>query len=136
MELLNAMSVAASGMRAQATRLRVVSENLANADTTIGADGINPYRRRLVNFKNEMDRASGASLVRVSDIALDRSDFRLDYNPTSPNADPDGYVRMPNVNSLVEIMDMREAQQSYEADMNALDASKTMMTRTVDLLRQ
>src|SRR5215813_4528097 len=103
MELINAMSIGASGMRAQATRLRVVAENMANADTAIGADGVNPYRRRLVNFKNELDRATGAKLVKVSDISLDRSDYKLDYNPTHPNADPDGYVRMPNVDVMVEM---------------------------------
>ncbi|MBI1778649.1 MAG: flagellar basal body rod protein FlgC [Proteobacteria bacterium] len=135
MELLNAINVAASGMKAQSTRLRVVSENLANADTMIGADGVNPYRRRLVNFKNELDRASGARLVRVGEVALDRSDYKMEYNPTHPSADPDGYVRMPNVNSLVEIMDMREAQRSYDANVTMIENSRSMLQRTVDLLR-
>ncbi len=134
MELLNAMSVAASGMRAQSTRLRVVSENLANADTTVGADGVNPYRRRLVNFKNELDRSTGANLVKVSGIALDRSDYKMDYNPTNPAADPDGYVRMPNVNTLVEVMDMREAQRSYEANVTMIENSRSMLQRTLDML--
>jgi flagellar basal-body rod protein FlgC len=135
MELINAMSIGASAMRAQSTRLRVVAENMANADTAIGADGVNPYRRRLVNFKNELDRASGAKLVRVSDISLDRSDYKLDYNPTHPNADPDGYVRMPNVDVMVEMMDMREAQRSYEANVTMIENSRSMLQRTVDMLR-
>ena len=135
MELLNAMNIAASGMRAQSTRLRVVSENLANADTSIGADGVNPYRRHLVNFKSELDRATGAQLVNVGEISLDRSDFRMDYNPTHPNADPDGYVRMPNVNTLVEVMDMREAQRSYDANVTMIENSRSMLQRTVDMLR-
>jgi flagellar basal-body rod protein FlgC len=135
MELINAMNIGASGMRAQSTRLRVVAENLANADTAISADGVNPYRRRLVNFKNELDRASGASMVRVSDITLDRSDYKLNYNPTHPNADPDGYVRMPNVDTMVEMMDMREAQRSYEANVTMIENSRSMLQRTVDMLR-
>src|SRR5437868_306422 len=135
MELINAMNIAASGMRAQSTRLRVVSENLANADTQIGADGVNPYRRRLVNFKNELDRASGARMVRVGEISLDRSDYRMDYNPTHPGADPDGYVRLPNVNSLIEMMDMREAQRSYDANVTMVENSRSMLQRTVDMLR-
>jgi flagellar basal-body rod protein FlgC len=135
MELINAMSIGASGMKAQSTRLRVVAENLANADTAIGADGVNPYRRRLVNFKNELDRASGANLVRVGEITLDRSDYKLDYNPTHPGADPDGYVRMPNVDVMVEMMDMREAQRSYEANVTMIENSRSMLQRAVDMIR-
>jgi flagellar basal-body rod protein FlgC len=135
MDLSNAMQVAASALRAQATRIKVVSENLANADTVVGADGFDPYRRKVITFKNQIDRATGATLVKTNPLAYDSSDFRIDYNPTHPKADPDGYVKMPNVNSLIEVMDMREAQRSYEANVTVIEGSRSMMQRTIDLLR-
>jgi flagellar basal-body rod protein FlgC len=135
MDLQKSMLVAASGMRAQGTRLKIVAENLANADTVIGADGFDPYRRKVITFKNALDRTTNANMVKVNPLAFDQSDFRIDYNPTHPKADPDGYVKMPNVNSLIEVMDMREAQRSYEANVTMIEGSRSMIQRTIDLLR-
>ena len=135
LDLSKSSQIAASGMRAQGTRLKIVAENLANADTVIGADGFDPYRRKVVTFKNQIDRASSASVVKVNPLAYDQSDFRIDYNPTHPKADPDGYVKMPNVNSLIEVMDMREAQRSYEANVTMIEGTRSLIQRTIDLLR-
>ncbi|MBM3549045.1 MAG: flagellar basal body rod protein FlgC [Alphaproteobacteria bacterium] len=135
MDLQKSMSVAASGMKAQGTRLKIVAENLANADTIMGADGFDPYRRKVITFKNELDRASGANVVKVNPMSYDQSDFRIEYRPTHPKSDPDGYVKMPNVNSLIEVMDMREAQRSYEANVTMIEGSRNMIQRTIDLLR-
>ena len=135
MDLQKSMMVAASGMKAQSMRLKVVAENLANADTVMGADGFDPYRRKVITFKNQLDRATGASVVKTNPLSYDQSDFRIEYNPTHPKADPDGYVKMPNVNSLIEVMDMREAQRSYEANVTMIEGSRSLIQRTIDLLR-
>ena len=135
LDLSKSSQIAASGMRAQGTRLKIIAENLANADTVIGADGFDPYRRKVITFKNEIDRASNASVVKVNPLTYDQSDFRIEYNPTHPKADPDGYVKMPNVNSLIEVMDMREAQRSYEANINVISATRRMLQRTLDILK-
>jgi flagellar basal-body rod protein FlgC len=135
MDLQKSMLVAASGMRAQGARLKIVSENLANADTVMGADGFDPYRRKVITFKTSLDRATEANLVKTNPLSYDASDFRIEYNPTHPKADPDGYVKMPNVNSLIEVMDMREAQRSYEANVTIIEGSRALIQRTIDLLR-
>ena len=135
LDLSKSSQIAASGMRAQGTRLKIIAENLANADTVIGADGFDPSRRKVITFKNEVDRASNASVVKVNPLSYDQSDFRIDYNPTHPKADPDGYVKMPNVNSLIEVMDMREAQRSYEANVTMIEGTRSLIQRTIDLLR-
>jgi len=127
--------IAASGMKAQGDRLRVISENLANKDSAPKAQGEEPYRRKIVTFKNVLDRELDANLVRVDRVRKDESDLPLKYDPTNPAADEKGYVRMPNVNTLVELMDMREAQRSYEANLNMIEVSKSMLSRTLDLLR-
>ncbi len=135
MELENSLTVAASGMRVQATRLRVVAENLANAQATASEPGGDPYRRKTVSFASELDRATGAELVTVDRYGVDRSDFVLRYLPQHPAADENGYVKFPNVNPLVELMDMREAQRSYEANLSVLSSARSMLQRTIDLLR-
>jgi len=128
-------SIAVSGMKAQAERLRVIAENLANADSTAQTpDGL-PYRRKILTFKNELDRSNGMNLVTVNKVKPDTSDFNKKFDPHHPAADRDGYVLTPNVNSLVEMMDMREAQRSYEANMNVISTSSTMLSQTVQLLR-
>jgi flagellar basal-body rod protein FlgC len=134
-DIENSMKIAAAGMRAQGTRIRVVAENLANADSTAATpDGL-PYRRKTVTFANELDRALGVSTVRVDRVGLDSSDFVRRFQPGHPAADESGYVLFPNVSTLVESMDMREAQRSYEANLSVIDASKQMLLRTLDLIR-
>ena len=136
MDLATSMLVAASGMRAQSTRMRTIAENIANANSTSPVPGGDPYRRKIATMTSNFDNELNATMVEAGKPVDDMSSFHLQYDPGNPTADKQGYIKLPNVNSLVEIMDMREAQKSYEANLNVLDASKTMMARTVDLLRQ
>lgn len=129
------MGISAAGMRVQGERLRVIAENLANANTTAETPGDLPYRRKVVIFQNQLDRAQGVDTVRVAKVDVDKSEFQRRYDPSHPSADPDGYVLLPNVNSMVEAMDMREAQRAYEANLSVIDTARTMLTRTVELLR-
>ncbi|MCX8500122.1 MAG: flagellar basal body rod protein FlgC [Alphaproteobacteria bacterium] len=135
MELKSAMEIAASGMKAQGTRLRVISENLANADSTAQVPGGEPYRRKLLTFKNVLDRTTGQDRVKVDRITPDPADFQLRYDPHHPAANSDGYVMLPNVNPLIEATDMREASRSYEANLNVIETSKSMIQKTIDILR-
>jgi flagellar basal-body rod protein FlgC len=135
MDLGKSLLVSTAGMQSQSMRLRVIAENLANAQSTAQTPGGDPYRRKVVSFKSEMDRAAGIEKVAVDRVERDASDFERRYDPGHPAADKDGYVLMPNVNSMVEMMDMREAQRSYEANMNAMSAARTMLMRTIDMLR-
>jgi flagellar basal-body rod protein FlgC len=134
MDLDNAIRVAASGLTAQSNRLRVISENLANADSTGTTPGAEPYRRKIVTFRNVLDKATGVSTVKSGTTQTAAGDFEKRYDPTHPAADPQGYVMMPNVNPMLEMMDMREAQRSYEANLNVIDAAKSMISRAIDLL--
>ena len=133
--LYGSMMIAASGMRAQGYRLKVVAQNIANANSTSDRTGGDPYRRKVVTFANVLDRQLDAELVKVSKLKEDQSAFKLVYDPHHPAANKDGFVKMPNVNQLVEMMDMREAQRSYEANLNIVEAAKSMMSRTIGLLR-
>jgi len=135
MDLFKSMVISASGMRAQSLRMRVISENLANADSTAAEPGGDPYRRKTVSFRNHMDRELGVPLVEVSKIGEDPSKFGRKYEPGHPAADENGYVNTPNVNSLVELMDMRQAERTYQANVSSVEAAKAMMMRTIDLLR-
>ncbi len=134
-DIIKTMRISGAGMRAQGARLRVISENLANADSLPQDTGGQPYRRKIVTFKNELDRAVGLDTVRVDRIRQDRSDFGRRFDPNHPAADQDGYVLTPNVNTLIEMTDMREAQRSYEANLSVIKASKAMLSSTIDLLR-
>jgi len=127
--------VSAAGMKAQGDRLRVIAENLANKDSAPKTAGGDPYRRKIVTFTNVLDRELNASLVKADKVRTDDSEFPLKHDPSHPAANADGYVKLPNVNTLVELMDMREAQRSYEANLNMIEVSKSMLARTLDLLR-
>jgi len=128
--------LAAAGMRAQSGRMRVIAENLANADSTSPSQGGLPYRRRVATMTASFDRELGATSVALGKPVPDMSDFRMQYDPGNPAADRAGYVKLPNVNALVEMMDMKDAQRSYEANLQMMDAARAMMARTVDLLRR
>ena len=135
MDLMKSIKISAAGMQVQGARLKVIAENLANADSISPVAGGDPYRRKVVTFQNVLDRKLGADMVKVKNVGTDRSAFREKYDATNPAADANGYVKLPNVNPLVELMDMREAQRSYEANLRIVDVSKNMLTRTIDLLR-
>ena len=135
MDLSKSLEISAAAMRAQGTRLRVISENLANADTTGQTPDDLPYRRQVVTFRNVFDRALGSETIEVADVIEDPGQFDRRYEPGHPSADDEGYVLYPNVNTLVEMMDMREAQRSYEANLNAIEVARSMLTKTIDLLR-
>lgn len=127
--------IAVSGMKAQAERLRVISENMANADSVGIRPGEDPYRRQVVTFKNYVDEATGAQLVKVDKVLPDRSPFQMKYMPDHPAANAEGYVAMPNVNPLVEMMDMKEAQRAYDANMNMMKTAREMNSSVLDILR-
>jgi flagellar basal-body rod protein FlgC len=135
MDFLKSMAIAASGLKAQSGRMRVIAENIANADSTAQRPGANPYRRKIPTFRSEMDRALEAQTVTMGKVRNDPTDFRTKYEPGHPAADANGYVKYPNVNSLVEMTDMREAQRSYEANLNVIGATRRMIQRTIDLLK-
>lgn len=135
MDLDRALSISAAGMAAQSTRLRVVAENLANRDSTGQTPGADPYRRRTVTFTNNMDRALGAPTLRASRIGTEPGAFPERYEPQHPAADERGYVKTPNVNSLMEVMDMREAQRSYGASLSVIETTRGMLMRTIEALR-
>jgi flagellar basal-body rod protein FlgC len=135
MDFLKSIAIAASGLRAQAGRMRIISENIANADTAASTAGAEPYRRKIPTFKNEVDRALDAQLVVLGRTNADPSDFRIKHEPGHPAADANGNVKYPNVNSLVEMTDLREAQRSYEANINVIGASRRMIQRTIEILK-
>ncbi len=134
-ELSKSTTIAISGMKVQSQRLRVISENLANSDSLAQTPEGLPYRRKVMTFKNELDRANGTTLVKVDKVRGDSAEFQRRYDPKHPAADRDGYVLAPNVNPLIEMMDMREAQRSYEANMNVINTSRSLLSRTIDMLR-
>jgi len=134
-DIIKTMRISTAGLKVQGTRLRVISENLANANSLPQEKGENPYRRKVVTFKNVLDRSLGMKTVSVGNVMPDRSDFGKRHDPSHPAADDDGYVLTPNVNSLIEMSDMREAQRSYEANLSVIKMSKSMLSQTLDLLK-
>jgi flagellar basal-body rod protein FlgC len=130
-----AIDVATSGLEAHSTRMRVISENLANAESTASTPGANPYTRKLVTFEDEMDQATGVDQVKVKSIGLDRSPYRVEYDPGNPAADASGFVKLPNVNLITEMADMREANRSYSANIQVVKQARELYTMTVDLMR-
>ncbi len=135
MDFSTSMAIAASGMRVQTDRMKVISENIANANSTSPVPGGDPYRRKVPTVTNKFDSELGANLVESGRTITDKSEFRSQYDPGNPNADKQGYVKLPNVDPLIEILDMREAQRSYEADLTVMDTTKQMLAKTVDLLK-
>ena len=135
MDFMKTLAIAASGLRAQAGRMRIISENIANADSTPSTPGTEPYRRKVPTFTSELDRSLDVRLVDLGKTQTDTSDFRLKYEPGHPAADASGNVKYPNVNSLLEMADMREAQRSYEANINVVTATRRMIQRTIDSLK-
>lgn len=129
-----AMAVAASGMRAQQARMRIIAENLANANSTARTAGGDPYRRQVPVF--EPRAVDGSDGVQMSKVEPDSSAFRTTYDPGHPAADPQGYVKLPNVDSLIEALDMKEAQRAYEANLNIIETARAMQMRTLDLLKK
>jgi flagellar basal-body rod protein FlgC len=134
-DFLKTMAIAASGLRAQAGRMRIISENIANADSTPSTPGGEPYRRKVATFQTEVDHALDVQLVGLGKTRTDTSEFRLKYEPGHPAADKNGNVKYPNVNALMEMTDMREAQRSYEANINVISATRRMLQRTIDILK-
>jgi flagellar basal-body rod protein FlgC len=130
------LDVAAAGLRAQTARMRIIAENLANANSTAQTPGGDPYRRRIPTFSSMVDRETGATMVKMNGAKPAQGDFARRFDPANPAADAAGYVKTPNVNSLIEMMDMREAQRAYEANLNVVESARAMLTRTIDLLRR
>lgn len=135
MDFLKTISVAAAGLKAQSGRMRVIAENIANADSTADKPGADPYRRKVPMFSRRFDQELDASVVAMQGVGVDRSAFRTKHDPGNPAANAQGDVKLPNVDPLVETMDMREAQRSYEANLNLITATRRMITRTIDILR-
>ena len=134
--LTTSLRVAASGLTAQSERLRVVAENMANAQSTANSAQEDPYTRKTISFGSLVDRQSGVSFVSVASRSTDPAEFPTEYMPGHQAADENGYVKTPNVNGMIEAMDMREAQRSYEANLNLIQASRRMISQTIDILRK
>ncbi len=133
--LISSIKVSGSAMQAQAMRLRVISENLANAQSTGMTAGSDPFRRKTISFGAELDKVSGVDLVAIKKISVDPSDFKLEFQPGNPAANAAGYVKLPNVNSIIEMADMREANRSYESNLQVVKQTREMISMTIDLLR-
>ena len=133
MDFSTSMMIAASGMRAQSGRMRVIAENIANADSTAKSAGGDPYRRQVPVFQTS--KIDGASGVKLAEVVPDRSDFHMDFDPSHPAADKNGYVKRPNVDPLMEAMDMREAQRAYDANLNVIETARAMQSSTLSLLK-
>ncbi|WPP06512.1 flagellar basal body rod protein FlgC [Methylocella tundrae] len=129
------LRIAGSGLEAQSARLRVVAENLANAQSTGSTPGADPYARKTITFASEMDRVSGVELVHVSAIGVDKAPFRVEQDPGNPAADSKGFVKLPNVNMVMEMADMREANRSYEANLQIVKQTRDLSSMAIDLLR-
>lgn len=135
MSLEKVLGIAASGMTVQAARLRIVAENIANSQSLGDTPGGDPYRRKMITFKTVLDQNIGAQVVRVDRVSFDNAEFGRKHDPSHPAADKDGFVKVPNVKPLIEMMDLREAQRSYEANLSVIDVAKRMLQGTIDILR-
>lgn len=133
--LLSSVRAAGFGLKAQSERMRIVSENIANANSTSRLSGGDPYQRKTISFAEVLDRDSGANVVRVESITRDQSDFRIEFDPGNPAADESGKVKLPNVNPIIEMADMREANRSYEANLQVIKQVRDLVTVTIDMMR-
>ena len=134
-QLTNIFAISGSGLQAQDQRMKVIAENIANAGTTASSPGQKPYQRKVISFKDEFDKALGAYKVQVADVTKDRSEPIKKFDPSNPAADAQGYVLTPNVNPITETMDMMEAQHSYQANLQVIDAARGMVINTISLLQ-
>jgi flagellar basal-body rod protein FlgC len=134
-DFIKALAIAASGLHAQVGRMRIISENIANADSTSATPGGDPYRRKIVTFTSELDHTLNADVVKLGPVEADKSDFLVRHEPGNPAADANGNVKYPNVNTLIEMTDLRDAQQSYESNLNVINATRRMLQRTIDILK-
>jgi flagellar basal-body rod protein FlgC len=134
-DLNQALNISATGMDAQTERLRVIAQNIANQDTTGSSPGADAYRRKTISFESALDRTAGVETVRVKNVGADGSDLPLRYDPANPASNAQGYVKLPNVNSFIEVMDMREAERSYSANLSVMQATRSMLNKTIDLLK-
>ncbi|MEP7242002.1 MAG: flagellar basal body rod protein FlgC [Devosia sp.] len=134
-DFISSLKIAASGMHAQNSRMRIIAENIANADSAGKTPTDDPYRRRVPTFEQVLDPETGAQMVEMGKVGEDMSDFQSRFEPGHPAADAQGYVKYPNVDTLMESMDMREAQRTYEANLNVVTVTRQMLTRTIDILK-
>ena len=135
MNLDRALAVSAAGMSTQTSRLRIVAENMANRDSTGLSPDQDPYRRRTITFAQQLDRRAGVHVPVARRVGTDPSEFPLRYEPSHPAANADGYVRTPNVTSLIEVGDMREAQRSYNANLAVMETTRAMLMRAIEAMR-
>ncbi len=135
-DFVQSLALAASGLNAQSARMRVIAENIANADSTGQTPGQEPYRRRIPTFESVFNQVLNGNEVKVGNITYDMSAFESRYEPGHPAADANGYVLYPNVNTLIEAMDMRQAQRTYEANLNVVSSTRDMIGQTIDILRK
>lgn len=135
MKLMDTLTISGAGMKVQSDRLRTVAQNIANSESAGTRPGEEPYRRKTISFEAVMDREAGFDTVQTKNIGTDPSPFNLKYDPSHPAANEQGYVRMPNINPILEMMDMREARRSYEANLNMVEASRAMMSQAINLLQ-
>jgi flagellar basal-body rod protein FlgC len=135
MDFIKSLAIAASGLRAQVGRMRIISENIANSDSVSQTPGGDPYRRRIITFSSELDRSLGANVVKIGPVEADNSDFLVKHEPGNPAADANGDVKYPNVNPLIEMTDLRDAQRSYEANLNVITATRRMLQKTIDIIK-
>ena len=133
--LLASMTIAGSGMSANSARMRVTSENIANAQSTGTTPGADPYRRKTITFEDTLDETTGANVVKVSDIGIDKAPFIVEHDPGNPAADDKGFVKLPNVNLIMEMADMREANRAYESNLQVVKQSRDLISMTIDLLK-
>lgn len=135
MDLIDSVHISSSGLGAQSARLKVIAQNIANADSVGTRAGAEPYRRKTISFKDTFDKELGTTVVRPDKVGVDRSDFVKRYEPSNPEADAEGFVMYPNVNTMLEMVDMREARRAYEANLNMIEASKSMYSDTLNLIK-